>query len=79
LVSEPKDVIGVDVMEMQIPQRRNPDVKEFFTNMENCFTPFEWKNIRHSSDPQKQVQQFFRHWTLKEGFFFLIFNFFDLI
>ena len=69
--SEPSDIVGVDVMEMAAP-RANTDeeIEEFFQNMSHCFTPFEWKTIRlpnHNAAYKTQVQQFFKHWTLKEG------------
>ncbi len=37
--------------------------------MQHCFTPFEWRSIRtNPSNLNAQVNQFFRHWTLKEGY-----------
>lgn len=69
LGSEPCDIIGVDVMEMEVPRRdTDSDVLEFFSNMESCFTTNEWKNINAPSDLQKQIENFFIHWTLKEGY-----------
>ena len=68
LGSEPSLLIGVDVMDMQVPRRKtDEDVIKFFSDMKSCFTPFEWQHIKFSSDLDSQVNQFFRHWTLKEG------------
>jgi len=69
LGSEPQDIIGVDVMEVSIPRSKTDSEKlQFFETMNNCFTPFEWKNIGYSNSIEKQEIQFFRHWTLKEAY-----------
>lgn len=55
-------------MEMVVDNAKTePAILEFFNIMDHCFTPFEWKNIRKNPQINSQVQQFFRHWTLKEG------------
>lgn len=69
LASEPSDLTGVDVMETFVSRAKNDeDKKQFLQNMKHCFTSNEWKTIYGSPDIDKQVVQFFRHWTLKEGF-----------
>lgn len=70
LGSEPQGIIGVDVMNIEVPHRKtDKDVHEFFDQMVGCFTNFEWKNIRYTDNLDKQAAQFFRHWTLKECMF----------
>jgi len=68
--SEPFNIVGIDVMEMAVRGRKNDEgILDFFKTMRNCFTVFEWKNISYNSNNlQKQVEQFFRHWTLKESY-----------
>jgi 4'-phosphopantetheinyl transferase len=70
LASEPMDLVGVDVMEMKIPNHKDKDedILDFFSNMKDCFTSFEWSNIKFSNNLHKQVEQFFIHWTLKESY-----------
>jgi 4'-phosphopantetheinyl transferase len=68
LGSEPSQLIGVDVMDMQVPRRKeDADVIKFFNDMNSCFTPYEWKHIKYTENLDLQVSQFFRNWTLKEG------------
>ena len=42
--------------------------EEFFNLMRGQFTNYEWSNIRGPAEPQKQVDQFYLHWALKESY-----------
>ena len=62
----------------------NPSVSQFFHDMRNCFTPFEWKVINTNDESKtervsvgsmtptineyEQLKQFYINWTLKEGY-----------
>lgn len=66
LGSEPEDLIGVDVMDAVLNPRQT--MAQFFENMTSCFTKTEWQNIKKSPNQQQQIDQFFRHWCLKESY-----------
>eukprot|EP01113_Clastostelium_recurvatum_P040756 TRINITY_DN6372_c0_g1_i1.p1 TRINITY_DN6372_c0_g1~~TRINITY_DN6372_c0_g1_i1.p1 ORF type:complete len:223 (-),score=33.77 TRINITY_DN6372_c0_g1_i1:38-706(-) len=76
IASHPDCVVGVDVMEVDLPNKKET-IDDFFSTMEYCFTKYEWINIKagstgagvraHTSD-KRRLDQFFRHWCLKEAY-----------
>jgi phosphopantetheinyl transferase len=79
LGSEPQDMIGVDVMKIDITSR-DKRVVNFFHDMRDCFTTYEWSVISRgkgslvprtpewSETDWGRLDQFYRHWTLKEAY-----------
>ena len=63
--SEASDMIGVDVMPVELVPASSTDVEEFFGSMRGQFTSSEWGLIRSDSDP---LRRFYIHWTLKEAY-----------
>jgi len=55
-------LLGIDVMKVE---PRGSSTSEFFRDMRNCFTNFEWSTIENSVNP---LESFYEHWTLKEGY-----------
>ena len=66
--------VGVDVMRTR--DSRVDRLDKFFSLMRGQFTEGEWRSIRgeqeegegSKEEQQKQLERFFRHWTLKESF-----------
>ena len=66
--------VGVDVMRTR--DSRVDRLDRFFSLMRGQFTEGEWRSIRgeqgegerSKEKQQKQLERFFRHWTLKESF-----------
>eukprot|EP00662_Eupelagonemidae_sp_cell21_P028249 gene28249-10156_t len=60
LASEPRALVGVDVMEIAlVPARRAADVADFFGSMRDYFTPAEWAVIDAPPQPADRVFAFF--------------------
>jgi len=60
--------VGVDVM--KLVDNRVDRLDEFFRLMKRQFTDMEWEAIRgkDGNTEQRQLANFFRHWTLKESY-----------
>ena len=65
LVGHSKCIVGVDVMEYELP-KGDKSVSEFFHVMRSSFTPDEWKTIRHGTSvdcgetDMEQLKRFYK-------------------
>jgi len=61
-------MVGVDIM--RLVDNRLDRLDEFFRRMRRQFTDEEWVSINGNSmdSGEKQLANFFRHWTLKESY-----------
>ncbi|XP_039600125.1 L-aminoadipate-semialdehyde dehydrogenase-phosphopantetheinyl transferase isoform X3 [Polypterus senegalus] len=66
LAAEPGFQVGVDVMKTSRPG--STTTVDFFKIMKRQFTDHEWKVIKSAGSELKQLDMFYRHWTLKESF-----------
>ncbi|XP_051782855.1 L-aminoadipate-semialdehyde dehydrogenase-phosphopantetheinyl transferase isoform X1 [Erpetoichthys calabaricus] len=66
LAAEPGLQVGVDVMKTSRPG--SSTTVDFFKIMKRQFTDHEWKVIKSAGSELKQLEMFYRHWTLKESF-----------
>ncbi|XP_051536003.1 L-aminoadipate-semialdehyde dehydrogenase-phosphopantetheinyl transferase [Myxocyprinus asiaticus] len=66
LAAAPRRQVGVDVMKTTRPG--SSSVPEFFRIMNRQFTDLEWTNIRAAGSDWDQLDNFYRHWALKESF-----------
>uniref|UniRef100_A0A8C4RLN0 L-aminoadipate-semialdehyde dehydrogenase-phosphopantetheinyl transferase n=1 Tax=Erpetoichthys calabaricus TaxID=27687 RepID=A0A8C4RLN0_ERPCA len=60
LAAEPGLQVGKDC--------RSSTTVDFFKIMKRQFTDHEWKVIKSAGSELKQLEMFYRHWTLKESF-----------
>jgi len=67
VASEPLLLVGCDVSERRMSGRERP-VDAMLQELQSCFTSGEWERISTESDDDGKLEQFCRHWTLKESF-----------
>lgn len=60
-------MVGVDIMNLQ--QKSDQELPEFFRLMNRSFSNDEWKTIRTPESRDAQLALFFRLWCLKESYF----------
>jgi len=66
LAAEPSLLCGVDITKVEVTGR-DQSIPNFFHNLRNCFTAYEWQVIRNASSESQQLERFFRFWALKEA------------
>jgi 4'-phosphopantetheinyl transferase len=58
-------IFGVDVMKVDYRGQTSGTNKDFFRDMKDCFTSYEWKVIESHKNP---LESFYTNWCLKESY-----------
>eukprot|EP01064_Diplonema_japonicum_P038145 TRINITY_DN9140_c0_g2_i1.p1 TRINITY_DN9140_c0_g2~~TRINITY_DN9140_c0_g2_i1.p1 ORF type:complete len:296 (+),score=47.90 TRINITY_DN9140_c0_g2_i1:60-890(+) len=65
-------LVGCDVMKIEVQPSHYPTndktISEFFSSMQDCFSPSEWDIIVTPTTSLDQLTNFYVMWTLKESF-----------
>eukprot|EP00501_MAST-03F_sp_TOSAG23-6_P002420 GSMAST32.ASY1.ANO1.2529.1 assembled CDS len=71
LASHSKQLVGVDVMNVEWP-RGCKSITAYFDLMKNCFAEYEWNTIKSAArqlcGEWAQLTEFSRHWAMKESY-----------
>ncbi|KAK1943908.1 L-aminoadipate-semialdehyde dehydrogenase-phosphopantetheinyl transferase [Phytophthora citrophthora] len=68
IASDPRALVGVDVVRLTDRPHRQTSVEEFFRAFAGHFNPREWEYIRSTEDEDSQYARFYRLWSLKEAY-----------